>query len=362
MTWRVELSHLSRSSLIVGGEGALGLLAERMQAAADAGRRVFVVSDEVVWAAVGHRFADMPSDAVVAASRLVPAGETSKSVAAALGCWEWLTGAGARRDDVVMAVGGGVVGDLAGFVAATYLRGIALWQVPTTLLAQVDSSVGGKVAVNLPAGKNLVGSFYQPELVVADPTLLASLPDPEYRSGMGEVVKYGLLDRDGLLGYLETNVTAVAERRPDVVDAIVHHCIALKAAVVSEDETDRGGRAVLNLGHTVAHALEATAGYGAMSHGVAVGLGLLVALAVSEEVVGLAPAVRETTRRLLETLGLPVTMPSVSCDEVLVATGRDKKVSASGSGFVCLRSVGEPVWGVAVGSDALRRGLEAIRP
>lgn len=362
MTWRLELTHLSRPSVIVGGEGALGFLAERMQAAADAGRRAFVVSDEVVWAAVEHRFVGMLGEAVVAAARLVPAGESSKSVAAALGCWEWLAGVRARRDDVVMAVGGGVVGDLAGFVAATYLRGIALWQVPTTLLAQVDSSVGGKVAVNLPAGKNLVGSFYQPELVVADPILLKSLPDAEYLAGMGEVVKYGLLDRDGLLGYLEMNVTGVAARRPDVVDTIVHRCIALKAAVVTDDEIDRGGRAVLNLGHTVAHALEATVGYGAMSHGVAVGLGLLAALAVSEEVVGLAPGVRERTRRLLEALGLPVAMPSVSGDEVLEAAGRDKKVSASGSGFVCLRSVGEPVWGVAVGSDVLRRSLEAIRP
>lgn len=340
----------------------MGVLNDHARAAVADGRQVFVVSDESVWAAVERPLAGIIGGPVVTAPHLVPAGEASKSVAAALGCWEWLAQVRAKRDDVLMAVGGGVVGDLAGFVAATYLRGIGLWQVPTTLLAQVDSSVGGKVAVNLPAGKNLVGGFYQPEFVTADPTLLASLPDADYRSGMGEVVKYGLLDRDGLLNYVETHVTAAGERRADVVDAIVHRCIVLKAAVVADDETDRGGRAVLNLGHTVAHALETAAGYGAMSHGVAVGLGLLAALAVSEEVGGLAPEVRQRTKRLLEALGLPVVMPLLSVDRLLEAAGRDKKVSASGSGFVCLHSIGEPEWGVAVGTDVLRRGLEAIRP
>lgn len=362
MIWRLDLSGLSRPSLIVGGVGALGLLTEHVRSLAAAGRRVYIVSDMTVWTELGGQLTALLEDAVGDAPLMIAAGEKSKSVSEAARCWDWLASAGARRDDVVVAAGGGVVGDLAGFVAATYLRGVGLWQIPTTLLAQVDSSVGGKVAVNLAAGKNLVGSFYQPDLVVADPRLLATLPESEFRSGMGEVVKYALLDTEGLLDYLESEVEPVLARQADVVGAIVRRCVGVKAAVVADDETERGRRAVLNLGHTAAHALEATLGYGVLSHGVAVGLGLLVALAVSEEVVGLSPAVRERTRRLLLALGLPVLTPVGSWDEVVEAAGRDKKVTAAGSGFVCLRAVGEPLWEVPVPVDVFRRGLEVIRP
>lgn len=362
MIWRLDLSGLSRPSLIVGGVGSLDLLTKHANSLADVGRRVFVVSDTTVWAEFGGQLTVLLEHAVGDAPFLIAAGEKSKSVSEAARCWDWLASAGVRRDDVVVAAGGGVVGDLAGFVAATYLRGVGLWQIPSTLLAQVDSSVGGKVAVNLAAGKNLVGSFYQPDLVVADPRLLATLPESEFRSGMGEVVKYALLDTDGLFEHLESEVESVLARRADVVGAIVRRCVGVKAAVVADDETERGRRAVLNLGHTGAHALEATLGYGVLPHGVAVGLGLLVALAVSEEVVGLSPTVRQRTRRLLVALGLPVLTPVESWDEVVGAAGRDKKVTAAGSGFVCLRAVGEPSWGVPVPADVFRRGLEAIRP
>ena len=284
-------------------------MAEHVRSLAEAGRRAYVVSDTTVWAQLGARLTPILEDAIGGAPLVIAVGEKSKSVAEAERCWDWLAASGARRDDVVVAAGGGVVGDLAGFVAATYLRGVGLWQIPTTLLAQVDSSVGGKVAVNLAAGKNLVGGFYQPDLVVADPALLATLPESEFRSGMGEVVKYALLDADGLLDRLESEVEHVLVRRPDVVGAIVRRCVGVKAAVVADDETELGRRAVLNLGHTAAHALETTLGYGVLPHGVAVGLGLLVALAVSEEMGGLSPAVRERTRRLLLGLGLPVVTP-----------------------------------------------------
>ena len=362
MTWCLDLSGLSRPSRIVGGVGALDLLTERVRSLADAGRRVFTVSDTTVWTELGGQLTVLLEDAIGDTPFLIAAGEKSKSVSEAARCWDWLASVGARRDDVVVAAGGGVVGDLAGFVAATYMRGVGLWQIPTTLLAQVDSSVGGKVAVNLAAGKNLVGGFYQPDLVVADPRLLATLPESEFRSGMGEVVKYALLDTDGLLEELETEVEPVLARRADVVGAIVRRCVGVKAAVVTDDETERGRRAVLNLGHTTAHALEATVGYGLLPHGAAVGLGLLVALAVSEEMVGLSRTVRERTRRLLVALGLPVMTSVGSWDEMVEAVGRDKKVTAAGSGFVCLRAVGEPSWGVPVPAGVFRRGLEVIRP
>ena len=362
MIWRLHLAGLSRPSLIVGGIGSLDLLGEHARSLADAGRRVFVVSDTTVWTELGGQLTVLLERALGDAPMLVAPGETSKSVSEAARCWDRLASVGARRDDVVVAAGGGVVGDLAGFVAATYLRGVGLWQIPTTLLAQVDSSVGGKVAVNLSAGKNLVGSFYQPELVVADPRLLATLPESEFRSGMGEVVKYALLDDGGLLEHLESEVEAVLARRADTVGAVVQRCIGVKAAVVADDETEQGRRAVLNLGHTAAHALEATLGYGVLSHGVAVGLGLLVALAVSEEVVGLSPTVRQRATRLLVAIGLPVSTSVESWDEVVDVAGRDKKVTAAGSGFVCLRALGEPEWDVPVPPDVFRRGLEVIRP
>ncbi len=361
MTWRLDVAGLSRPSLIVGGRGALETLGEHAGRLSDAARRAFVVTDENVWAAQGEPVSALLGAAMPAPPRVLPPGERSKSVGAAEGCWQWLAGLGARRDDVVVAVGGGVVGDLAGFVAATYLRGVGLWQVPTSLLAQVDSSVGGKVAVDLPAGKNLVGAFYQPELVVVEPATLASLPADEFRAGLGEVVKYGLLDQRDLFSYLEGHVGSVVSRRPEVLDDVVRRCVAYKVEVVRSDEDDRGRRAVLNLGHTAAHALESGLGYGAISHGAAVGLGLLVALTLSERLVDLSPEVRARTRALLQALGLPVRIALPTADRLLEAAGRDKKITAAGAGFVCLRAIGEPMWGVPVEPDTFLQALEEVR-
>ena len=254
----------------------------------------------------------------------------------------------------------GVVGDLAGFAAATYLRGMGFWQVPTTLLAQVDSSVGGKVGINLPGGKNLVGAFYQPEVVVADQRLLETLPAPEYASGLGEVVKYALLSGEPFLEELERDPTAVLSRTPSLVSRLVEECVRLKAEVVQADERDLGRRATLNLGHTVGHALERAAGFGRLSHGAAVGLGLLVSLSVSESVCGLAPTVLPRVRTLLARYALPTTIDGVDAGEILAAVGSDKKTDAAGLGFVCLRKVGDPVWGVRLEEAVLARHLEVI--
>ena len=276
MTWRVELRATRRPSVIVGGAGALGELrtaAARARPGPRAGlhhhrhTRGRRLGQTVV---AGHLAVGAAADDVLT----LPPGETTKRVETAARCWEWLAARGARRDDVVVALGGGVVGDLAGFVAATYLRGVGFWQVPTSLLAQVDSSVGGKVAIDLDAGKNLVGAFYQPDLVVVDPDTLATLPGAELAAGLGEVVKYGLLAGEGLLGRLEADAGGAAGARCARARARSSgECVAYKAAVVESDELDEGPRAVLNLGHTVGHALEVTHGYGVLAHGVAVGLG-----------------------------------------------------------------------------------------
>ncbi|MHB8868254.1 MAG: 3-dehydroquinate synthase [Thermoleophilia bacterium] len=359
--WRIDLAAPSRASVVLGGTGSLEALAERSTLVAEAGLRVYVVSDRTVMRFHGTRLKALLGTAVPDGGLFVfDPGETSKNGDTAMRCWEWLSALGVRRDDIVMAFGGGVVGDLAGFVAATYLRGVRLWQVPTSLLAQVDSSVGGKVAINLPRGKNLVGTFYQPELVVADQDLLSTLSAAEYASGLGEVVKYALLAGEDFLVHLETQTALLAARQTDCLSDVVARCVAFKAEVVEQDETDRGRRAVLNLGHTVGHALETVLGYGTLSHGAAVGLGLLAALAVSEVVVGLPRHVRARTEMLLRACGLPVTVPRIEREALVLAMGRDKKMSAEGLGFVCLQGVGRPVWGVPVDVGVIRGSLEAI--
>jgi 3-dehydroquinate synthase len=359
--WRRELSGTGRPSLIVVGTGALAELAIRAHERAQAGARLFVVTDSNVGAAWGERVASFLDPALRSGDILPLApGEGSKSAASLGACWDWLVDRGCRRGDTVVALGGGVIGDLAGFAAATYLRGVGLWQIPTSLLAQVDSSVGGKTAINLEAGKNLAGAFYQPDLVMVDPVVLATLPENEYRGGLGEVVKYGLLDA-GLFAYLEQERRAVLDRRADTLAELVQGCIAYKAAVVEEDELDRGRRAVLNLGHTVGHAIEATTGYRTVSHGQAVALGILAALTVSEHLLDLDRSVRLRTTALLRDLGLAVQMTLPSVEALLAVAARDKKASATSLNFVGLRAPGEPVWGLEVPEDVLRAGMEVIR-
>jgi len=361
MRWERSLVNTGRSSLVVGGPGELESLASRSFLMTEEGRRLLVITDDNVYETWGPQVKALLGAAVSAEDfHVIPAGETSKSVDMLAACWDWLAERGCRRSDVVLALGGGVVGDLAGFVAATYQRGVGLWQVPTTLLSQIDSSVGGKTAVNISAGKNLVGAFYQPDLVLVDPDTLGTLPDAEFRAGLGEMVKYGLLD-GGFLPTLEKNKNGVLLRNPEVVSSLVARCIAYKASVVEKDELDRGGRAVLNLGHTVGHALEVTLGYGALSHGFAVGLGLLVALAVSESMLGLDPGVRMRARSLLDAWGLPTSIALPETSSILAAAAKDKKVVAGTTGFVGLRRPGEPAWGLRVEPETLVDSLEVIR-
>lgn len=359
--WGRRLASTARTSLIVGGKHALSVLSRQAAAARAAGSRLFVVTDGNVMVGWGERVLTALGEASSDTFLVMEPGEASKNVASLERCWDWLAGRGVRRDDIVVALGGGVVGDLAGFAAATYQRGIALWQIPTSLLAQVDSSVGGKTAVNLRTGKNLVGVFYQPDLVVADPATLSTLPDEEYVAGLGEVVKYALLMSPPFLSWLEGEVEAVMGRDPRVVGRLVKACVIYKARVVDEDEREGARRAVLNLGHTTAHALEVVRGYGALSHGSAVALGLLVALAASERILGLDESVRERTRALLAQFGLPTTLPLLCAEDLLAAMAHDKKVKAGSSGFVGLKDLGTPVWGLDVSNGALIQALEVIR-
>ena len=287
--WGRTLGETSRSSSIVGGQGSLQLLGAKARNARETGSRLHVVTDSNVMKVWGERVFTELGQADLDDACVLEAGEQSKTAAVLERCWEWLAGRKAKRDDIVVALGGGVIGDLAGFAAATYHRGMGLWQVPTSLLAQVDSSVGGKTAINLSVAKNLVGAFYPADLVVIDPDTLVTLPEREFLGALGEVVKHALLASEDAFALLESQVAEIREREATVMSDLVRRNVWFKASVVEEDERESGRRAVLNLGHTTAHALESTMGYGCMNHGQAVALGLLVALSVSERDAGAGP-------------------------------------------------------------------------
>jgi 3-dehydroquinate synthase len=257
----------------------------------------------------------------------VEPGEPSKSVASAERLWNAMLAAGADRKTVVVAVGGGVVGDLAGFVAATFARGLPFVQVPTTLLAQVDSSVGGKVGVNLPGAKNMVGAFWQPLGVLIDTATLASLPGREYRAGLAEVVKYGVILDADFFAWLESHVEEINRREEAALEHVIARCCRLKADVVEADERETTGlRAVLNYGHTFCHAIEAVTGYGEFLHGEAVAIGMMCAARLAMSLGRIDDSLVARQRALLLALHLPIETPPVSDEELLAAMQRDKKV------------------------------------
>jgi len=257
---------------------------------------------------------------------IVPSGETAKGVSQLTRLWDWMLTRGADRRSIVVAVGGGVVGDLAGFAAATYQRGIRLVHIPTTLLAQVDSSVGGKTGINLPGGKNIIGAFWQPLMVAIDTNTLGSLPRREFASGIAEIIKYGVIERPELFAWLEEHAAALLSRdAPAVTHAISISCLT-KAAIVGEDERETSGRrAILNYGHTFAHAIETTAGFGRFLHGEAVAMGMQMAAACA---LGRGLVDREFVdrqRHLIEAFQLPTRWPQAEPKQMLVAMQSDKK-------------------------------------
>lgn len=324
-----------------------GILASAGPLLAGAGaRRGIVIADSAVLATHAAAVADALRHAGVETATIpVERGEASKSVAEASRLWEALAAAAVDRGTHLLAVGGGVVGDLAGFVAATYARGLPLWQVPTTLVAQVDSSIGGKTGINLAGGKNLVGAFWQPRGVIADLDTLETLPRREFTSGLAEVVKYAMILDAGLFDRLENRAADIVRRDRGDVAAIVERSAALKAAVVARDEHERSGlRAILNYGHTFAHAYENVVGYGTLLHGEAVAIGMADAAELAVRL-GRVPA--ELARRqdaLLAALDLPVRLPpgrTPPSDALVHAMARDKKAVHGKLRFVLPTRLGE---------------------
>jgi shikimate kinase/3-dehydroquinate synthase len=326
--------------------------------------RCFIVADEMAHALHGGMLEDALAGFVdVAETVLVPPGERNKSLAEAERVLRALAAAGMQRSDTIVAFGGGVVGDLAGFCAATYQRGVAVVQVPTTIVAQVDSAYGGKTGVDLPEGKNYVGAFHQPAAVFTDPALTATLPEDELRAGFAEVMKTGLIAGEPLWGEVSALNPLGASVREDLerLTHVIEGCTRVKLDIVSRDEREAGLRAVLNLGHTFAHALEAATGYGAFRHGEAVGLGLLVALRLSELEAGLGPAVRERVHGLLELHGLPTSFSGPSTDELLELYAADKKRRGDQQNLVLLREPGEAIVGAEVPRQEIAAAIDEIR-
>lgn len=315
-----------------------GILARETQHVADqlGLTRAVLITDDHVETLHAVTVAEALSDAGVEVDLIVvDAGESSKSVATAERLWQQLLEANVDRKSVVFAIGGGVIGDLAGFIAATFARGLAFVQVPTTLLAQVDSSVGGKVAINLPAAKNMIGAFWQPLAVLIDTQVLLTLPEREYRSGLAEVVKYGVIQDELFFAYLEAHISAILARDHDVLRHIVARCCQLKAEVVQDDEREQSGRrAILNYGHTFGHALEAVTGYEQFLHGEAISIGMLCASRLAESLQLVDARFTARQCQLLTALGLPVSLPPVDVMQLLAAMQQDKKVAHGKLKFV----------------------------
>ncbi len=350
---RIDLKLGKRGYPILIGPGLLGsreLLAEHAPAG-----QLLVVADEVVaplWLPrLEQGLAGRPF-----AKCVLPGGEEQKTLFNVAAIIDALVAARLNRDGMVLALGGGVIGDIAGFAAASYQRGIAFVQLPTTLLAQVDSAVGGKTGVNHPGGKNLIGAFHQPSAVITDTDTLSTLPERQLRAGFAEIVKAALIADGAFFSWLEANASQVLARDAGALGHAIRRACEIKAAIVAEDEREEGRRALLNLGHTFGHAIEAGAGYGRVLHGEAVAAGMALAAEFSARTGRLPGADVQRIRELLAGAGLPVDPPRIGRRKMLDLMGMDKKVAGGRLRLVLLDAIGA----AAIAADYPRDALEAL--
>lgn len=356
----VHVDLAERSYDVVVDPGILGRAGEWIGKAGLAGRRTAVISDETVARLHGTAFmASLEAAGFQPTLHTVPAGEASKSMNHAEELCRGMIRAGHDRKSMVVALGGGVVGDLAGFVASIFFRGLPFVQIPTTIVAQVDSSVGGKTGVNVKEGKNLLGTFHQPRLVLVDPQTLRTLPDREFREGFAEAIKHAAIRDAAMLDHLAALDPASREVPAD----LIARNIAIKARVVEADEHETSGiRALLNFGHTIGHGIEAAVPYGELLHGEAISLGMRAALFLSERRAGLAPEVSGKILGLLEKFGLPLVLPeNITRKVVMEKLARDKKFSAGAIRFVVLDAAGSARVTDALTTDDLSDAIEQLR-
>ena len=355
---RVQLGP--RSYTIHVGAGILETLGARMHALG-LGKRAAIVTNPSVERLYGERVrATLERSGFAPVTVEIPDGEEHKNLAWVAFIYDRLIEARLERGSVIVALGGGVVGDVAGFVAATYLRGIDFVQVPTTLVAQIDSSIGGKTGVDIAAGKNLIGAFHHPRLVVADTTTLRTLPPRELRAGLAEVIKTGAILSPELIDFLERNSRQVLDLEDAAVRFLVESCAQLKALVVAEDETEGDYRAILNFGHTLGHAIESLTGYKAFLHGEAVALGMVFAVRLSVRLGLLEQAVADRIVALLTLYGLPTEVPSdLTASALALAVESDKKRSQGRVKFVCLEDIGRTKFRM-LSTQELQAALDAL--
>ncbi|HEY3762806.1 MAG TPA: 3-dehydroquinate synthase [Verrucomicrobiae bacterium] len=352
----------SRSYAIHIGSGLLtrlGIECKRL----GFGQRCAIITDKNV----GKHYSKIVFDALARSGFFpslitVPAGETAKSLRTVQTCYDQLAAQRMERKSFIIALGGGVVGDLAGFVAATYLRGVPFVQAPTTLLAQVDSSVGGKTGVNLRAGKNLVGAFYQPRLVLCDLDTLKTLPEREFRAGMAEVIKYGIIYDARLFETLERTLPKIIKRDRDLLVPIIARCCEIKAEVVSQDEMESGVRSILNFGHTIGHAIENSVGYGKYLHGEAISIGQVAAAGLSRKIQKMPQSEVGRVGELFKRAGLPtqIRLNAGQRQKLFMAMRLDKKVGGGEIKFVLAKKIGKVVWSQRVPEHLITQTLEEI--
>jgi len=344
----------TRSYPVFVGYGLIDKLGEKIKHTALSGT-VNIISDENVFSLYGTKVKEILNSTGFSVNDfVVPSGEETKDMDYAVRIYDFLVEHRAERDDIIIALGGGVVGDLAGFVAATFLRGMPWIQVPTSLIAMVDASIGGKVAVNHPEGKNLIGSFYQPNLVLADPQTLTTLPQRELDSGWAEVIKHGLILDEEFVQFLENNRSGLAELEPELLTRAIARSAAIKAQVVSQDENEKEGkRTILNYGHTIAHGLEAATQYKRFLHGEAVAIGMMGAAKISERL-GLLPSTMvQRQQAILREFGLPTSFSDLNVTEIKRAMELDKKTKGKAIRWVLLQDIGRTV----IRSDVLQQDV-----
>jgi 3-dehydroquinate synthase len=353
---RITVAAAAGPYSVLIGNDTIDVLGQEMDAA-KLGKRRILVSSERVWDFHGIRFRKLGADRTPI---LIEDGERYKNLNTVARLLDALVKAQADRSTVIVAVGGGVIGDMVGFAAATYLRGIPVVHVPTTLLAQVDSAIGGKTGVNHPLGKNLIGSFHAPSLVIADPVVLETLPRREFRAGLYEVIKYGVISEPALLDRMRDSITAIFARDGAAVAPLVAASCRIKAQVVSADERESGLRRILNFGHTVGHALEAVTKYKQFRHGEAIGYGMLAALAIGVGR-GITPkSLFEEVEALITQLGPLPPVGDISAKDAFAAIGRDKKVVNGTLHFVAASDRGKTVELTDVTEKEIKAALKKI--
>lgn len=357
---RVELG--SRSYDILIQPGLLpGTAAKSLIEHADVGRIAIVTHPELLNNYVSPLIEDLKASGSQPVLSLIPSGESYKTLDTVQKLYSMWASEKLDRKTLVVVVGGGVLGDVGGFAAASYLRGVRFVQIPTTLLAQVDASIGGKTGVDLPEGKNLVGAFHQPTSVLVDPDTLRTLPDRELKSGLAEVIKYGIIRGNSFFNWLEANISNILLRDPELLSTAIMNCCKIKADVVSCDETEQGERAILNFGHTLGHAYESLTDYKTYLHGEAVSIGMVAACFIGEEIGVTDPMITERLSSLLKLAGLP-TAPFTAIDPptLIAAAQHDKKAIAGKLKWVLIPEVGQTLITNSVEEAAVTAAIERL--